>query len=756
MPENVVIVESPAKAKTIKGFLGNDFEVVSSFGHIADLPEKEMGIDIENNFTPKYQINPDKKDIVKKLKSLTDKANYIWLASDEDREGEAISWHLFNNLNLDQKKTKRIVFHEITKIAILKSIENPRDINYNLVNAQQARRVLDRLVGYEMSPVLWTKVKRGLSAGRVQSVAVRLIVEREKEIKKFIEEPFYRIIGNFISNKNEKFKSLLDFKFTNEKDVINYLEKIKNGDFIIASIETKPTKRKPSPPFTTSTLQQEASRKFGYSVSQTMRLAQILYENGHITYMRTDSVNLSNDAKDQISKEIEITYGKEYVYLRDYKTKSKSAQEAHEAIRPTLISEKSISIDDNSAKKLYELIWKRTISSQMSEASLDKTTIKIKNDKTPYLFISEGEVITFDGFLKIYKEGTDEEEKEDIGLLPLMKKGDSVSYEKIICNEKKTKHPPRYTEASLVKKMEDLGIGRPSTYAPTISTIQKRNYVEKKDLEGYIVKMKEITLDKNSISELEKEERTSVEKSKLFPTDIGTIVNDYLTEAFDRILDYNFTAKIEEQFDDIAQGNEIWTNIISSFYKDFHDDVENAKNTKGKFVGERILGTDPKSGKPVSVRIGRFGAMAQIGTKDDDEKPKFASLKKNQSIDTITLEEALDLYKLPRLIGRYNNIEIIGAIGRFGPYIKYDNLFISIKDIDIFDITLEQSIEKIKEKIEQNNNKIILVFDEKEPKIEVLNGRFGPYIKIGKDNIKIPKDIDPKSLTREKCLELKK
>lgn len=756
MSKNLVIVESPAKAKTIEGFLGKDFTVKSSFGHIRDLPGKKISIDIENGYLPEYIISDDKKKVVAELKKLAKKAEIVWLATDEDREGEAISWHLLEALKLDESKTKRIVFSEITKNAIQKAIEKPRVVNRNLVDAQQARRVLDRLVGYELSPILWKKVKPSLSAGRVQSVTVRLIVEREREIKAFEVSDFFKVQGNFKSESKSNFKAEVSKRFESAEEVRSFLEACQNSTFSIKSVIKKPAKKSPTAPFTTSTLQQEASRKLGFSVAQTMLVAQKLYEAGKITYMRTDSVNLSDFAIQAASSYIGSAFGKEYINTRQYSTKSKGAQEAHEAIRPTDLSVPSLS-GDSQESRLYELIWKRTISSQMADAKIERTTATIDVSSSDHDFIAKGEVIQFDGFLRVYLESTDDENEEDQeGMLPKLSENESIENNRIEATQRFTKHPPRYQEASLVRKLEELGIGRPSTYAPTISTVQKRGYVVKESREGVERAYKLLILDQNGLHEEDRTERTGAEKNKLFPTDIGMVVTDFLAEHFDKIMDYGFTANVEKQFDDIAAGQLVWNKMIDQFYGPFHDNVEKTLEHAERAKGERLLGTDPKSGKEVFARIGRFGPMVQIGKVDDEEKPKFASLLKEQSIETITFEEAMELFKLPRDVGEYEGKKITAAIGRFGPYVRWNSLFVSLKkDLgdDPLSVTQERAIELIQEKQEQEKNKYIKVFDE-DPSIQVLNGRYGPYIKAGKKNVKIPKDKVPEELTLEECKQL--
>lgn len=757
MTKNLVIVESPAKAKTIEGFLGKDFTVKSCNGHIRDLAKNTMGIDIENNFEPQYEISSDKKTIIKELMSLSKGAEWVWLATDEDREGEAISWHLFETLNLEKDKTKRIVFHEITKAAILKAIEKSRNIDQNLVDAQQARRILDRLVGYELSPVLWKKVKPALSAGRVQSVAVRLIVDREREIEAFQIKSAYKITALFsviIDNKPFQFKAELPQRFDTNAEALRFLEKCKNAQFSVFGIETKPAKKSPTPPFTTSTLQQEASRKLGFSVSRTMTLAQRLYEEGKITYMRTDSVNLSDEALSNANAEVIRAYGKEYAKTRQYTTKTKGAQEAHEAIRPVYFNQHEIG-GDASMQKLYELIWKRAIASQMSDAILEKTTVNIKISTTEEQFVAKGEVIRFDGFLKVYMEGSDEEEEDVKGdMLPAMNKGDMLNMHEINATQRFSQHPARYTEASLVKKLEELGIGRPSTYAPIISTILKREYVVKEDREGVQRNYDSLQLKAGKISQEMKTEITGTEKSKLFPTDIGSLVNSFLVNYFKNILDYNFTAKVEKEFDEVAQGNVKWTEVIRQFYKPFHLQVEETLKKSEKVTGERLLGIDPVSKRNVYARIGRYGAMVQIGNAEDEEKPRFAQLRKGQSIETIILEEAMELFKLPRKVGLYLDKEIVANIGRFGPYLSHNAKFYSIpKDEDPLTIELDRAIEVILEKQEKDSKKLIKEFKE-DAEIKVLNGRWGAYIAQGKKNFKIPKDKVPADLTLEDCLQI--
>ena len=757
MPKNLVIVESPAKAKTIEKYLGKEYQVESSYGHIRDLVDKDLGIDIEHDYQPKYAVPKDKKEIVKKLKQLVKKAETVWLASDEDREGEAIAWHLAETLGLNPVTTNRIVFHEITKSAIERAIANPRKINQQLVDAQQARRILDRIVGYELSPVLWKKVQRGLSAGRVQSVAVRLIVEREREIQNFKPKDYFRVVGIFSTADGKSIKAELSQRFDTEKEARDFLEQCQEHAFVIDKVETKPAKKSPSAPFTTSTLQQEAARKLYFSVGQTMSVAQRLYEAGHITYMRTDSVNLSDDALKMAQSEILDNYGNKYAKRRQYSTRSKGAQEAHEAIRPTNLGVHSAGADGQQ-KKLYELIWKRTIASQMADAQLERTRLQITTPDDKLEFVARGEVIKFDGFLKVYLESTDEEEvEEQEGMLPPVRLNDRLTADSITATQRFTKHPPRYTEASLVKKLEELGIGRPSTYAPTISTIQKRKYVEKSDLEGKQRKYIKIAMTEAGINSESLTETTGADKGKLMPTDIGSVVNDFLVEHFKKVLDYHFTAKVEEQFDEIAEGHEKWEEMIDAFYSDFHPHLKEVEETSERAKGERLLGEDPESGRPVFARIGRYGPMVQIGEAEDEEKPRFASLQKGQHIDTISLEEALKLFDLPRKLGTYEGKEVEANIGRFGPYVRHGSSFVSLKTKegdDPYSVELDRAIELIEEKKEADKNKYIAVYDKEKPVIEVLRGRYGPYIKSGRKNYKIPKERDPESLTREDCLAI--
>ncbi len=760
MSDNLVIVESPAKAKTIEKFLGKDFQVKSCFGHIRDLKKKELGIDKEKNFAPQYEVQPDKKKLVTELKKLAKDAQVVWLASDEDREGEAIAWHLKEALKLDPAKTKRIVFNEITKDAILRAIDNPKTIDEDLVNAQQARRVLDRIVGFEVSPILWKKVKPSLSAGRVQSVAVKLIVEREREIKNFVSESSFRVIAHFLvenDGKTTKLKAELNKRFKTEKEVQAFLEACSQSTYSVENIQRKPGKKSPAAPFTTSTLQQEASRKLGYSVSQTMSVAQRLYEAGHITYMRTDSVNLSQLALNTSKAEIKSFAGEEYVKIRNYNTKSKGAQEAHEAIRPTYMNVHSIEASSQE-ERLYELIWKRTIASQMADAQLERTTATIAVSESTEKFVAQGEVIKFDGFLRVYIESTDEEGESTVNtgevLLPPMELNQVLVNEDITATERFSQKPARYTEASLVRKLEELGIGRPSTYAPTISTIQNRQYVVKEEREGVERKYKEYSLIDGQIKAENKTEITGHEKNKLFPTDIGIVVNDFLDENFGSIMDYNFTANIEVEFDDIASGKMDWHDSIKRFYGDFHPTVEHVENNSERKVGERVLGSDPATGRQVSVRIGRFGPMAQIGTVDDEEKPVFASLRKGQSIETIDLDEVLELFKLPRDLGLFEDKKVVVAIGRFGPYVRHDSKFVSLgKEYDPMTVSLEEAIELIKAKRKKDEENRLKVFEE-DPELQILNGRWGPYIKYKKKNYKIVKGTDPQTLSFEDCMKI--
>ncbi|MDA7558290.1 type I DNA topoisomerase [Flavobacteriaceae bacterium] len=745
MAKNLVIVESPAKAKTIEKFLGKDFKVESSFGHIADLPSKELGVDVEGDFKPKYEVSKDKKAVVKKLKDLAKRAETVWLASDEDREGEAIAWHLAESLKLDKSKTKRIVFHEITKGAIQRAIENPRNIDYHLVDAQQARRVLDRIVGYELSPVLWRKVKGGLSAGRVQSVSVRLIVEKERQIEKFVPIASFRIDAEFLNEENQKFKAKLPKNFSSKEEALNFLKSNKDAAFKIASLDKKPAKKSPSAPFTTSTLQQEAARKLGFSVSRTMSNAQRLYESGLITYMRTDSVNLSDEARKGAQAEIESAYGESYSKPRNFKGKSKGAQEAHEAIRPTNFTQHRANVDRDQAR-LYELIWKRAIASQMSEAQLERTSVKISASTHKTLFSSNGEMITFDGFLKVYLEGTDDEFAEKDGMLPSLKLDESLHNNFITATERYSRPPARFTEASLVKKLEELGIGRPSTYAPTISTIQNRNYVEKGSVEGAPRNYTQLVLENTGILEKNLSENVGSDKGKLVPTDIGMIVTDFLVNHFESILDYNFTAKVEASFDAIADGKENWTKMMKTFYQNFHPKVEDVAANAGRESGERILGTDPKTGRQVSVRLGKFGPMVQIGTVDDDEKPFFASLSPEQQLSNITYEEAMDLFQLPKALGVYKNEDIEVNNGRFGPYVKFGKKFVSLpKGVNPLDVELDLAIKLIQEK--EKADAPIYVYQDLP--VQKGKGRFGPFIKWNNMFINVNKKYDWDNLSKD-------
>lgn len=761
MSKNLVIVESPAKAKTIEGFLGTDFIVKSSFGHIRDLKKKQLGVDVEHDFEPSYEISADKLKLIKELKKLANDADIVWLASDEDREGEAISWHLQEVLSLDDKKTKRIVFHEITKSAILNAINNPRSIDKNLVDAQQARRVLDRLVGFEISPVLWRKVKPALSAGRVQSVAVRLIVEREDEIKAFKTSFNYRVTANFIlpgDSGKQQINAELSKRFNTVDEAIDFIKKCVGAAYNVSDVEMKPGKKSPAPPFTTSTLQQEASRKLGMSVARTMLVAQKLYESGKITYMRTDSVNLSHLALDMAKKEIAGLFGDRYIKTRNYTTKSKGAQEAHEAIRPTDLHKQKVG-GDASEQRLYDLIWKRTIASQMADAELERTTVNISITNNSKIFserfVAKGEVIKFDGFLKVYLESTDDENADsEESLLPPIKSGDTLNLVEMLATQKFSQQPPRYTEASLVKKMEELGIGRPSTYSPTISTIQKREYVVKEDRPGVKREFDVIKLKDNKISSEKKSENTGAEKSKLFPTEIGALVTIFLLQNFENILDYNFTANVEKEFDDIAQGQKVWNQMIKEFYGPFAAQVKQTMENSEKVKAERLLGSDPETGKNVYVRIGRFGPMVQIGEADNEEKPRFASLKKGQTMESLDLKSALKLFDFPRSIGQYEESEMTIAIGRFGPYVRHKSAFYSLsKSDDPSTIDVERAIQIIEEKRKKESERLIKTFPEDET-IQVLNGRYGPYIAQGKTNYKIPKSMEPGSLTYEQVKEI--
>ncbi len=763
MQENLVIVESPAKAKKIEEFLGKDYKVMSSYGHIRDLKKKELSID-EKTMEPDYEIPEEKKKLVGELKSNAKDAKKIWLASDEDREGEAISWHLCEVLGLDEAKTSRIVFHEITKPAILEAIQHPRHLDMNLVNAQQARRVLDRIVGFKLSPVLWRKVKPALSAGRVQSVAVRLIVEREREVQKFSSEPYYRITAVFAlmsaDGSASEVKAELDRRFKTHDEVEAFLEKCKNAKFSVETVSQKPLKRTPAPPFTTSTLQQEAARKLGFTVSQTMMIAQHLYESGFITYMRTDSVNLSTFCKEASASEIKRVYGEMYSVEHNYHTSSKGAQEAHEAIRPTDMTAHFIN-GSGQEKHLYDLIWKRTLASQMADAQIEKTTVNIKIDKAEEKFVAMGEVVAFDGFLKVYRESTDDEDNaEDAShTLPVLKEGDELQRREICATEKFSLAPARYTEASLVKKLEDLGIGRPSTYAPTISTIQQREYVVKGDKSGEERQYTIDVLKGIQVTQKVKKEMAGSEKGKLLPTDIGIVVNDFLMENFPGIMDYNFTANVEQKFDDIALGKTDWTKWMKTFDKDFEPNVDKVMNARSEHkAGERELGNDPKSGKPVFVKIGRFGPVVQIGSADDPEKPKFAQLPADKSIETITLEEALELFKLPREVGEYEGLTVTIGAGRFGPYVLHNKKYVSIpKGEDPMTITLERAVELIREKRETEQKRHIKSFAEDE-KMEILNGKYGPYIAYDGKNYRIPKarHEEAATLSFEECMTIVK
>ena len=760
MQKNLVIVESPAKAKTIEKFLGDDYKVLSSYGHIRDLKKKEFSIDVENGYCPTYEIPDDKKKLVKELKTEAKKADMVWLASDEDREGEAISWHLFEVLGLDPAKTKRIVFHEITKNAILKAIDHPRSIDMNLVNAQQARRVLDRIVGFELSPVLWRKVKPALSAGRVQSVAVRLIVEREREVNNFVSESSYKVTALFevpsVNGEMAEVRAELGRRFKTKEEARAFLESCKDASFTIGDIVTRPTKKSPAPPFTTSTLQQEAARKLGFSVSQTMVIAQRLYENGQITYMRTDSVNLSDLALGTSKQTITELMGERYVKTRQFATKSKGAQEAHEAIRPTYMSNEKIA-GTAQEQKLYELIWKRTIASQMADAELEKTTATITISGSDEIFMAIGEVVTFDGFLRVYKESYDEdvEQEDESRLLPPLTVGQNLKQAEVLATQRFSTCPLRYTEASLVRKLEELGIGRPSTYAPTISTIQQRGYVEKGNKEGVKREYDVLKLKNGKIAESSKTELTGNEKSKLLPTDVGTVVNDFLMKYFPEIMDYNFTANVEKEFDEVAEGEKEWTGMMGNFYQGFHPLVEKTMNTKTEHkVGERMLGVDPVSGKPVSVKIGRFGPVIQIGSVEDEKKPRFAQLVKGLSMETITLEEALDAFKLPRTLGEYEGTPVVVGVGKFGPYVRHNSTFVSIpKGTDPMAVSLDEAVEMIQTKRETVVNKVIKTF-ENDPDMQILNGRFGPYIAYQKKNYKIPEMVEPKDMDLEACFKV--
>ena len=749
MAKNLVIVESPAKAKTIEKFLGKDFQVESSYGHIADLPSKELGIDVEGDFSPKYIISDDKKPVMKKLKSLVKKAETVWLASDEDREGEAIAWHLKEQLDLKEENTKRIVFHEITKKAILNAVENPRDIDYNMVNAQQARRVLDRLVGYELSPVLWRKVKGGLSAGRVQSVAVRLIVEKERSIYEFNSETYYKVVAEFCNVEGKKFKASIPKNFDSKKSAEDFLNSCSDADFSIAELTKKPAKKSPAAPFTTSTLQQEASRKLGFPVAKTMQVAQRLYEAGLITYMRTDSVNLSVDARDAAAEEITNYYGAEYSKQRVFKSKAKGAQEAHEAIRPTNMKMHSIDTEFDQTR-LYDLIWKRTLASQMSEAQLERTNFKIENSKNEKIFTANGEMIKFEGFLKVYLEGNDNEEEEQAGMLPLLNVGEHLDYNFINATQRFTSPPYRFTEASLVKRLEELGIGRPSTYAPTISTVQRRGYVEKGEDEGLERGYEQMILSAGSLKSQQLTEKTGSNKNKLIPTDIGNIVNDFLVANFSNVLDFGFTAKVESSFDDISAGTEDWTEMIKGFYTKFHDIVEDVKENAERESGERILGKHPETGKTVLVRLGKFGPIAQIGAPEDEEKV-FASLNKDQNLGTITIEEALELFLLPKTLGGYEDEEVIVSNGRFGPYIRFGKMFVSLdKGENPMEVDLSRAIDLIVAKQKADAP----IYHYEDLPVQKGVGRFGPFLKWNSIFINVSKKYDFDNLTDDDIVEL--
>ena len=762
MAKNLVIVESPAKAKTIEGYLGKDYKVSSSMGHVRDLPKGNGAIDVENNFEPTYEVSPEKKEVIAKLKKMSEEAEMVYLASDEDREGEAISWHLKEVLNLNDEKTRRIVFTEITKKAILNAIQNPRGIDIDLVNAQQARRVLDRLVGFELSPILWKKIKTGLSAGRVQSVAVRLVVEREREIEKFEAKSSFKVSAVFDLGKGRTLTADLGEKFDSEEEAVAFLESCKGAKFTIQDLQSRPAKKSPAPPFTTSTLQQEAGRKLGFSVSQTMVVAQKLYEAGKISYMRTDSVNLSDEAVQGATRQIETAYGKEFVHNRVYKSKSSTAQEAHEAVRPTDFSVMDPGMDSG-AKRLYELIWKRAIASQMADAELERTTATIGISTNSRTLSATGEVIRFEGFLKVYRESRDEEEdegnEEGSKMLPPLSVGQVLDLNQLEATETFTRHPARYTEPTLVKKLEELGIGRPSTYAPTISTIQKRGYVVKESREGEERKYKSYVLSNDTLTPRTDTEITGAEKNKLFPTNIAMVVNDFLVEHFPDITNYSFTAEIEQEFDEIANGKIKWQKMIADFYRPFHKTVSKTELVERSSVQNknRELGVDPKTGKKVYAKLGRFGAYVQIGENPEDgnpEKPKFASLRPGQFIENLTLEDAMELMKMPRDLGLYEEKQVVANIGRFGPYVLHDKKFVSIpKGEDPYTITPERAVELIEAKRESDRNKTIKLFAEN-PDVQVLNGRFGPYIKAGKKNVKIPKDKVPADLTLEECLTL--
>ena len=750
MPKNLLIVESPAKAKTIEKYLGKDFTVRASYGHVRDLPKGDGAVDIENGFEPKYEVLEDKKKVIKELKDLINSHETVWLATDEDREGEAISWHLAHALGLDIDTTRRIVFNEITKPAITRAIQNPRVIDQNLVNAQQARRILDRLVGFRLSPILWRKIKTGLSAGRVQSVAVRLIVEREREIMAFEPTSSYKVSAEFLVDGKAVIKADLGRKIPELDDARAFLESCKGATYTITDLQTKPSKKSPAAPFSTSTLQQEASRKLSFSVSQTMRIAQNLYEAGHITYMRTDGVSLSEQALDQAGDVIKNMYGDKYHKRRQYKTKTSNAQEAHEAVRPTDLSLESVNMGSQE-NRLYDLIWKRTLASQMADAQLEKTTVDIEVSTNQAVFKARGEVLIFDGFLKVYLEGTDDEEEDEDakGVLPPLTVGQTLDLKQMQALERFTRAAPRYTEASLVKKLEELGIGRPSTYAPTISTVQKRFYAVKESRDGTPRDLNLLLLSDDVVDQAKKTENTGAEKNKLFPTDLGMVVNDFLVKFFPDILDYGFTAKVEEEFDQIAEGNALWRKMLAGFYEDFEPMVEKTAEEAERHKGERQLGEDPKTGKPIIARLGRYGPMVQMGSTEDDEKPRFAKLRANQRLETVTLEEALDLFKLPRVLGEYEEQPVKANIGRFGPYVQLGKLFASLEEgDDPYTIQYDRAVELIEKKKEIERNKIIKRFDEE---VQILRGRWGPYLKYKGENVKIPKDVEPENLTREDC-----
>ncbi len=758
MAKNLVIVESPAKAKTIEGYLGKDYKVVSSYGHVRDLPKDDMAIDVKNGFKPTYEISKDKKDLIKALKSEVKLAELVYLASDDDREGEAISWHLKEALNLDDVNTRRIVFREITKNAILNAIQSPRGLDLDLVNAQQARRILDRLVGFEISPILWKKIKRGLSAGRVQSVAVRLVVEREREIDHFLSKSFFKVSALFPLEKSKILKAELSRKLDTEADANDFLKKCVGAIFTISNLEKKPAKKSPSAPFTTSTLQQEASRRLGFSVSQTMTVAQKLYESGKISYMRTDSISLSQEAIHAAAAAIESMYGKEYVNSRQFKTSNKSAQEAHEAIRPSNILEQEVSNNRNE-QRLYELIWKLTIASQMAEALIERTIATVAISTTPETLTAQGEVVKFDGFLKVYTESADDDDSngESQGVLPPLTIGQTLNLDYMVAKEGFTRPPARYNEASLVKKLEEMGIGRPSTYAPTITTIQKREYVLKESRDGLERQYKELVLKKDQIKSMVKAEIVGAEKNKLFPTNTAMIVNDFLVSKFPKIIDFSFTAQIEKEFDEIASGNLVWETMISGFYAEFHSDVETSANVSKTDIGAvRLIGTDPTTGKSVYARLARFGPCVQLGELTEDEKPKYSSLLKGQLIESITLEDALSLFRLPRTVGTFEGLPIEANTGRFGPYIRHNNKFVSLnEDHDPLTVTEDIAIELIEAKRKNDESRVIKVFSEDDT-FQILNGKWGPYLKAGAKNVKLPKGKNADELTYQECIELAK